>query len=769
MKIQDFFNALQQADTIDGIEKALVDFERDHAGEFAWVPVGHKANNSGVINVATDPGRSLVERLTNAIDGVLEREHETHGGKPDCRSPREAASTWLGIPAEGLSALTPRQRQIHADNVVIGVTPGEDRKESRTIEVRDYGIGITPERMPDTILSLNESNKWQKHYLAGTFGQGGSSTFASSTYTLIASRYNDHPVVGFTVVKYLDLPADLFKTGHYVYLVLNNALLQAEPASKDFSRGTQVKHFGYDLSAYASPLGPNSLYGLLNQTLFDPILPVWLSTRVHNYRRVIKGSRNALNGAIDEGDEESRGPKLSHNVCMFYVTLGEFGQIGVEYWVLERPTKEAKRPTAAFVNPNKPIILTINGQNQEEMTNLLVRKESELPYLTQRLICHVDCNILKPETKRALFSSTREGARRGIIHDLIQKEIVRILRSDDELSRLNEEARKQGAQEMDQNAVQQMRKEVARILQLQGINVGEAGGTEASAGEPTPDKPRHPRPPRPPVTPITLKEPPTFIRIVWDEEGETTFYPEQRRYVRIETDAESRYHKANSDSSPLNIIVSGMNLSLKGTTPLQGGRMRAIFEASSQAKTDESGTIRVELTRPGLYTLFDERKFNFVNTPPARPSENKLTLPPFEVVPVGGPNDSRWLEMGWPDDINTIASSAELEGGKLTIYYSTVFPRFASTVTHLEGRDITKAASFIERYKIWLAVHSFFLYRDQQASAAAETVEQQTDAMINAEAVREREERCRIATLSALFASREVLQMAQNSQEYGEP
>ena len=35
--------------------------------------------------------------------------------------------------------------------------------------------------MKDTILSLNESNKIQKHYLAGTYGQGGSSTFAFSS------------------------------------------------------------------------------------------------------------------------------------------------------------------------------------------------------------------------------------------------------------------------------------------------------------------------------------------------------------------------------------------------------------------------------------------------------------------------------------------------------------------------------------------------------------------------------------------------------------
>ncbi|MBI2612799.1 hypothetical protein HYW59_03265 [Candidatus Kaiserbacteria bacterium] len=752
MTTQNLFSILLKADTCADVEAAITQFENEHSAECTWVPVGKKDNNSGPINIAADPGRSLVERLTNAVDAVLEREHEVRGGSPVCRTPREAASAWLGIPSGGLSEMTQQARRDHANNVIIRITEGEGSREARTVEVRDQGIGITPDRVPTTILSLNESNKWQKHYLAGTFGQGGSSTFAASDYTLIASRYKDEPVVGFTVVKYRDLPPDLFKTGHYVYLVLNSAVLQAEIPVEEFTRGTLVKHFGYDLTSYSSPLGPNSIYGLLNQTLFDPILPIWLDSRVHNYRRVIKGSRNALNGALDEGDEGS-GPKLSHSARMFYINLGEFGQIGVEYWVLERPSKQDKRPSAAFVNPTKPIILTINGQNQEEMSALLIRKNSELPYLSQRLICHVDCNGLHADAKRSLFSSTREGARRGLIHDLIQKEIIRILRSDDELTRLNEEARKQGAQEMDQNAVQQMRKEVARILQMQGVNVGDIGGLEVSTGDGGGlDRPRKPTPPRPPVVPIPLKEPPTYIKILWDEGEEIPFHPEQRRYIRIETDAESRYHRANAESSPTNFIVSGEGLVLKGTTSLQGGRMRAVFEASPNAEVGEGGTIRVEMTRKGLPTLTDERKFKFVVPPPVRQSESKLTLPPFRVQPVEGPEDARWTGLGWPDDINILASSAEMENGELVIYYSTVFPRFASARTAFENRDAALVSSFIKRYEIWLAVHSFLWHRDQSTTEPAN----QTEEMIAAAEAHEQQERCRIATLSTLFASREA-------------
>jgi hypothetical protein len=761
MTLSIFLQALREADKIQELESALAQFELEHEGHCEWMPVGRTENNSGIINVASDPGRSLVERLTNAIDAVLEREFEARHGKPECRTPRDAAAAWLGVPLEGLSSLSTTQRQQLARNVTIRMTDGDGRREARTVEIHDSGIGIPPARMPKTILSLNESNKWQKLYLAGTFGQGGSSTFATSTYSLIASRAEGH-VVGFTVVKYQDLPASQYKTGNYVYLTLDGGMLEADTSDDQFPRGTLVKHFGYDLTAYSSPVGPSSLYGLLNQTLFDPILPMWLDSRVHKYRRVIKGSRNALNGAVDEGDEDGSGSKLSHNVKMFYVTLGEFGQIGVEYWVLERPTKEAKVPTAAFVNPRKPIILTLNGQTQDDMTSLLIRKDSQLPYLTARLICHVDCNQLTPEAKRLLFTSTREEGRSGLVRSLIQKEIVRILQSDDELGRLNEEARRLGAQEQDKNAAQQMRKEVARILQLQGVNVNDIGGLAASGGETgdLPPKQRKPRPPGPPIVPIPLSDPPTFVRIVWNKDDEIPFHSSQRRYLRIETDADSRYHNPNSQNSAMNFIIGGDGLSLKGTTPLQGGRMRVIIEASPQPKVGDVGTIRVELTRTGLPTLSDERVYAIAPVPPAKPSDTKLTLPPFEVVPVEGPDDSRWLELQWPEDTDEIASSAQMENGKLTTYFSTVFPRFAATRAKLEERDSTKAHSFVERYKIWLAVHSFFLWQDQQAAGARTGIlEPENDLEIQVAEKRERDERCRTAALSALFAAREVSQL----------
>lgn len=511
------------------------------------------------------------------------------------------------------------------------------------------------------------------------------------------------------------------------------------------------------MTNYPSPLGPSSLYGLLNTVLFDPVLPVWLDSRVHNYRRVIKGSRNSLNGAVDEGDERRTGPTLSHHVPLFFVSIGDFGRIGIEYWVLEAPTSNNKTPSAAFVNPRKPIVLTLYGQNHAELSQLLIKRQAELPYLAQRLICHVDCNELAASAKRALFVSNREDARRGVVYELIEQELTNTLRSDDELSRLNNEARERSMRARDDTVQQQMRSEVARLLRLYGMNVTEPVGAEQTEGGLGREHPTHPPRPRPRPQPLETQEPPTYIRFIWNEEDAIPFYAEQRRYLRIETDANRTYHDANRpDRSRMNFIIQGDGLRLVGTTPLEGGRMRAIIEAVNTAAIGSEGKIRVELSRIGLSTLADERTTVIVERPPTRADARRVSLPPFDIREVDGPDDDQWAVLGWPDDIAKVASSAELEGGTLVVWYSTVFPKYAIRRQTLERHDATVASSFTARYKIWLAVHSLLLHADETERALTATELSDAEGRGEFATEWEREERVRIATLSALFAAREV-------------
>ena len=750
MKPADLLAVLIRTDQIVEVERAFEEFETVHAGLFDWFPVGMRRNNSGTIEVSANRGRALVERVTNGIDAVLEAENCARGGIPVCCSPREAGHAWLGVPDDGLSAMTPRQRQHLANRVTVTMNSGEGPAH-RCVEVADTGIGLTADEMPRTILSLNEENKTEKDYLAGRYGQGGSATLAASEYSLIYSRKAGASSVGFTLIRYQEPPHDRVKGGHYVYLRLDERVLEAPVEGDTPSVGTTCKHFAYDLSAFGSPIGPNSVYGLLQQVLFDPIIPIWFDNRVHGWRRVIKGSRNALNGAVDEGDESGSGPKLAHRAKMFHASLGEYGRLGVEYWVLSAPEKNNKRPTAAYVDPRRPIVLTLNGQNQGEMPVSLIRKDAELPYLAHRLICHLDCNALTALALRGLLVSNREDARSGIVHDMIQRELVQALRSDDELTRLNAEAKETTFKERDESATQTMRQEVARLLRLQGFEVSPAMGAVAAKGE-AEDRPGRGKRRRGKPTPIELHEPPTFVRLVWTADEPINLYPGQRRYLRIETDAHSRHHDPTApEKSRFNFVISGNGMRVAGTTTLQGGRMRVMVDCGDAGKPGDAGELRVELSRAGQSLLSDSRKIAVIKRPEAKEAAQKIIMPQFRVVPVE-PESEPWLRLQWPDETAVVASDAERDEGVLVIYYSTAFPKYVQALKPLEKRDTTTAVSFTRRYEIWLAVHSLILDGDKSPQHGAGSPAIQEDQLERIE----RAERCRMAIVAAMFAARET-------------
>lgn len=182
--------------------------------------------------------------------------------------------------------------------------------------------------------------------------------------------------------------------------------------------------------------------------------------------------------------------------------------------------------------------------------------------------------------------------------------------------------------------------------------------------------------------------------------------------------------------------------------------MRLIFDGVHDAVIGQTGRIRVEMMRAGLPSLADERGFCIVQMPPVRTAARKISAPPFLWTPVEGPHDQLWTELDWPDDHNLVASAAQMDSGVLMIYYSTIFPRYATQLAAFERRDAALARSFTERYKIWLAVHSLLIHKSQEGAELSRGAGPEVgDELMEA---REREERCRVATLSTVFAAREV-------------
>lgn len=738
---------LLASDKLDEVRALLDEYATSQAGWVTWRPVGDRRNNSGTIQAAGDPARSLMERVTNGIDAVIERAHVDHHGNPECSTPREAAQTWFGVPAAGLHKLTPSQRRKLAQNSVwVILSPGDGRAK-RTVAVADKGTGLSPDQMPHTILSLNAENKIDKFYLSGAFGQGGSATFASADYTLIASRSIKSPeTIGFTVVK-LEPPLGI-KLGSYVYLVRENGILTTTGIPQemgDFS--TIIKHFGYDLDDYPSPLGPNSVYGRAQSTLFEPVLPFWLDNRVHGWGRTIKGSRTALNGAKDEGEEES---KLTWNNPVFFADLGEWGRIGIEYWVLEPGEKTA--PNKAFVSGTRPIVLTVNGQTHAEWAANILRKDAGLMHLASRMVVHLDCNDLSFDAKRVLFVSNREESRKGLVQNMILKELLEALKSDEKLGELEERARMAGTKERDESAEKEIRKEVAKMLRVFGFaSADEAGATKAaSKGDKATGgiKKARAKP-----EPIQINEPPSFVEIVND--GALSFFPGQRRYVRIRTDAHSKYHDAADPlKSRFSFLVGGNEVQYKGTTELRDGHMRAIFAASTESVVGGNGAITVELRRLNDTTLSHTVQFEIVEAPLAKAGTAKLNLPNIDCQPVTDPASQEWIDLGWSEDVNEVAGDYwyEPQGDTLRVRYSTLFPRFRAARDSF-AKDAISSTSFEKRYEIWLITNALIHWQDTKEDATPIG-----DAALDPEQVDDfrRDEMRRTGKACVIYAQREV-------------
>ena len=314
---------------------------------------------------------------------------------------------------------------------------------------------------------------------------------------------------------------------------------------------------------------------------------------------------------------------------MFNVTLADYGAVGLEYWVLGLPAvkegvRRRSKPSEGFVDPGKPVILTHNGQNQGELSGRLVREAADLPFLQSqgRLICHVNCDRLSGQAKRSLFASTREQSREGPILGRIREEIVRALRADDDLIRLNEDAREQSLRERDVDFERRMRRRVAKLLNLKGASYRSQQGPGAwwrrCANRRDQSRSRS----RQSILP-------TYITIKWPNDNPIRFHAGRRRYIRLETDANSDYHDVNDITrSRINVVV-GDDLRVFGTSPLKGGRMRVGLECLDPAVMGASGTIRVELYRAGLPALSDGHGYVVTEAPELKEDEQKNTLPEF--------------------------------------------------------------------------------------------------------------------------------------------
>ncbi len=647
----------------------LVD-ELEQGHKFTWRPVGDREGNFGSINIGSDPGYAFVERVTNAIDAVIEREalrraRKRHKVSP--LSPREAGEAWFGVPGGRISNLPIQSskstkgaatRQDLANEIVIKILDG-DNKKNPTIEILDHGVGLTPSIIPRTILSLNENNKIDKPYLAGAYGQGGSTALAFSPYgTLITSRRQPDllggapDVVAVTIARFNELDPKSNKNGRYEYLVGpdNEVAWIDHNLVAEHQPGTSVVHFNLEIPHYSARLTQltGSLWWLLQNSLFDPVLPFWVEERrllmlekgKDADRRTIAGNYTRLTDDRKDRVEylNSVDVKLRHQ--------SSDTTIRVNYWVLRVSQEDPGRaPTDSYVDPYRPIVFTFNGQSHGTEERRFITDRLSLTYLAKFLIIQIELDHLNPRARRDLLSTTRDRLKQLSFYDDMREAVVAALSEDEDLARLNDERKERLLLKHSEKEQARMRERFARLMERfrAGLDISvKGGGNEAQGRKTSKSGGRHALEPLP-----TLDEP-TFLRIA-NVQKPIPIGVNRHALIRLESDAPDGYlsghvHARLSLSSEPDDLVA-----LESRSDFQGGRSRLTVRAAPRAKDGQTGTITVFLLTPKNET-FTARANVKIEEPEEEPASGRDRKSNIQApAPIAVYRDE-WGDYGWNEE-----------------------------------------------------------------------------------------------------------------------
>ena len=265
-------------------------------GHLHWYPVGRDRGNAGRIKLAGSPENPIAERTINAHEALIElerlRELKTSPGTLPPQTPREAVRRYFDLPP--LDALPGWPHPIRGQKAVDYARSLAARvrvklvRSTKPVEyaviIEDEGLGQTSQRMHATLLSLGESDKPDKPYLIGVFGQGGSSAYAASEYSWIVSRRaadvldGAEDSFGWTVIKRISQAGR--RDQYWAYLAAHPdgrvpAFSSTVADACGISQGTRIAHVKYN---FGQTEPARTLYQSLNHLIFNPVLPYELHT-----------------------------------------------------------------------------------------------------------------------------------------------------------------------------------------------------------------------------------------------------------------------------------------------------------------------------------------------------------------------------------------------------------------------------------------------------------------------------------------------------------
>jgi hypothetical protein len=333
--------------------------------------------------------------------------------------------------------------------------------------VYDQGEGQTPQRMPDTLLSLTKSNKLRIPFVQGKFNMGGTGVLpfcGKNNFQLIISRR--HPRIadssdrtasywGFTIVRRED-PEFVYgrRSSMFTYLAPERdvPMFQSKsiqiPDSNEGPRlpalewGTIIKLFEYEMTGMKSNVlfEPYNYFSLL---LPQPGLPIFFfETRDYVWgpekkRRLMPGLHTRLQE--NKTDDIEAGFPTSHQFSVHGETM--YADI---YVFRKQKEKNKVEDRAQKYRKTEGIIFTVNGQTHGVMPQKFFGSHRvNMGYLAESILVVIDATAISARSREDLFMNSRDRLRKGDLYYEIEDALVELIGNHQGLKDLRERRRRE--------------------------------------------------------------------------------------------------------------------------------------------------------------------------------------------------------------------------------------------------------------------------------------------------------------------------------------
>lgn len=460
---------LLKADSEDEVTKTLDTY--DLLADSHWRDLGDEENNFAIVgNQQSSPAAALVEKIINSIDALLMAKCHIAGIDPESpnapQSMSDASEEFFGVKQGSLLNLNSKERSELAEKSIWMVATGSLAKPCYSFI--DFGEGQSPQKMPDTFLSLfKKSRKIRIPFVQGRFQMGGTGVLqycGTKKYQLIVSRRhpdiakmevddNTRDLWGFTIIS--RVPRKGLRSSVYRYLAPNGQILSfgsdtlpllpggkgdSEPFVNPMKWGTCIKlyNFEFDIAALKTNLKLD-LSRELDRHLISMPLPVRLC-ECRDYRQA---SPKATLSGIDVRLAENKAKVIEDRFPSSAVlTVTDLGDIPLEIFLFKR--KAGRR----FLSRRLGIVLTINGQTHGTLSSaFFVRQKVQLDFLKDDLLIIANCSRIPGMARDDLFMSSRDRLRGSPIRNSLEEKLEMLLSNHQGLLEMNKKRELEACQD----------------------------------------------------------------------------------------------------------------------------------------------------------------------------------------------------------------------------------------------------------------------------------------------------------------------------------